>query len=293
MWQHLTSDREARALDFPTLDRFVRDRRAGRIKVPGHKLTKAPSDTTIGADIVFLNSVLNWATRVMQHNGTRLLSENPVRGYERPKNKNPRQPVVTYDRFLKVRAKADEADPQHLFGHFLELVESLGWRVSAICQLWASDIDRRADEDAPHGRIRKRAENDKEGIAHWPPLSKDSRSALDAILEVNPTIGNLPIFPAPKTRKGDRPGPWTRFHARNLLHRTERLAELDTVEGGDFHPYRRKWSTERKALPAQDVALSGGWKDLRSLERSYQKADPKTVLRVVSEPTKLRDAKGA
>lgn len=291
MWQHFMGEREARAIDFPTLDRFVRERRAGTIKVPGHKLSKNPSDTTIGADLIFLNTVLNWATRVMLPNGSRLLSENPVRGYDRPKNRNPRQPVATYDRFLLVRAKAESIDPQKLFGYFLDLVEGLGWRVSAICQLHASDIDRRTDEDAPFGRIRKRAETDKENVDAWIPLSRDTRAAVDGILERNPTIGELPIFPAPKTRIGDRPGAWTRFHARNLLRRAEKAANVDELKGGDFHPYRRKWSTERKDLPAQDVALAGGWRDLRSLERSYQKADAQTVLRVMTEPRTTRGKK--
>jgi integrase len=300
-WQHVAGDREARAIDFPTLDRFVRERAAGSIEVPGHKLrtpgkkqrngkiAAGPSATTIGADIIFLNTVLNWATRVMLPNGTRLLSENPIRGYTRPKNKNPKQPVVTYDRFLKVRKCADSVDPQRLFGYFLDLVESLGWRVSAICGLWASDIDRRTDENAPSGRLRKRGELDKEGVEMWVPLSPAARSALDGILSVNPTIHDLPIFPAPKTRRGDRPGPWTRFHARNLLRRAEKRAGVDAIDGGDFHPYRRKWSTERKHLPARDVAEVGGWKDLRSLERSYQKADAATMLTVVTEPKKLRE----
>jgi integrase len=305
MWQVVLGGREARAIDFPTLDAFVRDRAAGTIKVAGYKLTApgrklrngkvsaGPSATTIGADIVFLNTVLNWATRVMLPNGTRLLAENPIRGYTIPKNKNPKQPVATYDRFLAVRECAAAVDPQGLFGYFLDLVESLGWRVSAICGLWASDIDRRADENAPFGRLKKRGELDKEGVDMWVPLSRPSRVALDAILSINPTINDLPIFPAPKTRRGDRPGSWTRFHARNLLRRAEKKAGVTALEGGDFHPYRRKWSTERKHLPVRDVAEAGGWRDLRSLERSYQKADAATMLAVVTEPKKLRDVKGA
>lgn len=293
MWQVVLGDREARAIDFPTLDRFVRDRRGGRIVLPGRKLSKAPSDTTIGADIIFLNTVLNWATRVMLPNGTRLLVENPIRGYARPINKNPRQPVATYDRFLAVREHAEAADPQRLFGYFLDLVEALGWRVSAICGLFASDFDRRTDENTPYGSIRKRGELDKEGRDMTIPLSRDARAALDRILERSPAIGDLPIFPAPKRGDGVQRESWTRYHARDLLERAEKLAGLAPLKGGDFHPFRRKWSTERKHLPAQDVAHTGGWRDLRSLERSYQKMDPATVLQVVTEPKKLRDAKGA
>lgn len=296
IWQHFLGNREARTIDFPTIDKFVRERKAGAIAVPGltrfnkpRKLSKHPSATTVGADIVFLQSVFNWALKVILPDGSRLLNENPIRGYERPKNKNPKQPLATYDRFLKVRGKADEADPQRLFGSFLDLIEGLGWRVSAICQLQRTDVDRATDDDAPYGRIRKRGDTDKEGVDAWLPLTKSTREAVDRVLERNPVIGDLFLFPARKTRRVDRPGPWTRFYARDLLARAEKLAKLTPIEGGDFHPYRRKWSTERKNLPTADVAHAGGWRDLRSLERSYQKSDPATVLRVMSEPTKVRD----
>jgi integrase len=301
LWQHLLGSREARTIDFPTLDRFVRERQAGRITVPGHrlrepdkkmkngKIAQGPNGTTIGADIIFLQSVFNWALRVVLPDGSRLLNENPIRGYERPRNKNPKQPLATYDRFLKVRAKADDADPQGLFGSFLDLIEGLGWRVSAICNLRRTDIDKRQDDDAPHGRIRKRGEVDKEQVDMWVPLSESTRAAVDRILERNPVLGDLYLFPARKSRHVDRPAPWSRFYARDLLARAEKLGGLKAIEGGDFHPYRRAWATSRKNLPAQDVAQAGGWRDLRSLERSYQKADPKTVLRVMTEPAKVRD----
>lgn len=303
LWQTVLGNREVRSIDFPTMNRFVRDRQAGKIKIEGRKLSTpgrklkngkvshGPNATTIGADIVFLQSVFNWALTVKLADGTRLLTENPIHGYARPKNPNPRQPVATYDRFLKVRAKADEVDP--LFGSFMDLVEGLGWRVSAICKLQRTDLDRQRTEDAPHGLIRKSAENDKENVEQWIPLSESTRAAVDRILEVNPVIGDLYLFPAPKRRETDRPGPWSRFYARDLLYRAEKKAKVPHLDGGAFHPYRRKWSTERKHLPTADVQLAGGWKDARSLERSYQKADAKTVLRVMTEPTKLRDAKGA
>lgn len=79
--------------------------------------------------------------------------KTPVRGYELPKNAHVKRPVATFDRFEKVLAKADESDPHKLFGPSLSRVEGLGWRVSAICQLRACDIDRKAAPLAPHGRI--------------------------------------------------------------------------------------------------------------------------------------------
>lgn len=118
------------------------------------------------------------------------------------------------------------------------------------------------------------------------PLSKAARAAIDRILELNPVVGELPLFPAPRA-KGK---PWSRWRARDLLEKAEAAAELEPLAGGDFHPYRRKWATERKHLPVQDVMEAGGWKDRRSLEGSYQQADEETMLAVVSEPRKLREA---
>ena len=39
--------------------------------------------------------------------------------------------------------------------------------------------------------------------------------------------------------------------------------------------------------------MAGGWRDLRSLERSYVNSDEATMLRVATEPGKMREAKGA
>jgi hypothetical protein len=102
-------------------------------------------------------------------------------------------------------------------------------------------------------------------------------------------IGARPLFPAPKSKRGRAAAPWSRYHARDLLERAETAAELKPLDGGDFHAYRRKWGTERKHLPAADVAHAGGWRDLRSLERSYQRVDDETLLAVVTERRKLRD----
>jgi integrase len=249
----------------------------------------APSDSTIGADIVFLQAALNWATKVRLPDGQRLLEANPLHGYCRPKSKNPKRPVASYDRFLAVRAKADEIDPQRLFGSFLDLVEALGWRVSAICQLRASDIDRTTADVAPHGRVFKRGETDKEHVEMWVPLSESARAAFDAIRDQNAAIGDRPLFPS--VRRGEDGHAWTRYHARALLERAEKRADLAPLDGGDFHPYRRKWATERKHQPTKDVAAAGGWRDLRSLEQAYQQVDPATLLAVMTETRKLRDIK--
>ena len=79
-----------------------------------------------------------------------------------------------------------------------------------------------------------------------------------AFRAVNPAIGEWPLFPAPRAKeeheRGKIPKAWTRHYARALLERAECSAKLPKIDGGDFHPYRRKWATERKHLPDVDVA---------------------------------------
>ncbi len=58
---------------------------------------------------------------------------------------------------------------------------------------------------------------------------------------------------------------------------------------GVWHPYRRKWATERKRLPVIDVAQAGGWSDTQTLLTCYQQPDPETLLTVVSESRKVRE----
>jgi hypothetical protein len=58
-------------------------------------------------------------------------------------------------------------------------------------------------------------------------------------------------------------------------------------QGTLWHAIRRKWATERKWLPAADVAAAGGWSDLTTLTQVYQAADQQTIVKVVSQPAKL------
>jgi hypothetical protein len=294
------------SIDHPTLDRFVRERRAGMIQPPEHELPKSPGNRAVGADLEFLRAALNHACRVVRPSGERLLLVNPVAGYQVPRTKQPRRPVVTYDRFLKVLEHADAIDPQKLFGGFMMLVEALGWRVSAICVLLASHIDLSESPIAPHGRIFKNPAADKEGAGGWIPMSKSVRSAVDRIRSVNPAIGDWPLVPAPKARRSietvatvvdepmiqptgetgarapsgasEIPKAWTRHHARKLLGRAEAMAKLPAIDGSDFHAYPRKWATERKHPPVPDVAHAGAWLDIKTLQTAYTQPDDATVL---------------
>ena len=65
------------------------------------------------------------------------------------------------------------------------------------------------------------------------------------------------------------------------LTKAERLAELPKLARGGFHPFRRLWASERRHLPAQDVAAAGGWRSLAVMRHAYQHADAAGMMSVV------------
>jgi hypothetical protein len=73
------------------------------------------------------------------------------------------------------------------------------------------------------------------------------------------------------------------------LTEAEKRAKQEKLQGGLWHPYRRKWATERKHHPLKDVAAAGGWTDTETLLNCYQQADPTTMLAAMSEPQKVRE----
>jgi integrase len=121
------------------------------------------------------------------------------------------------------------------------------------------------------------------------PLSAEARKALDHALNARPRIGDAPIFPHPKKP----PKSVTHWYFRKWFEAAEQEAELPEQDGSLCHVYRRKWATERKHLPPQDVAEAGGWKGIDTLTRIYQQPNDLTLLRVVTERNELRDSRSA
>jgi integrase len=75
--------------------------------------------------------------------------------------------------------------------------------------------------------------------------------------------------------------------ATRWLRRAERLAKLDPLPGGAFHPMRRSWATARKHMPLKDVAATGGWADTQTLLRCYTMPDEEMQEQVVMQPRRF------
>ena len=169
----------------------------------------------------------------------------------------------------------------------LALAEATGRRLGSIRMLRWDDIDLEA------GEIRWRRENDKKGretVVPIPPALLDRLEAFSfACLATQVERYEQPsefLFAAYR----DPAVPMDRHLFDQWLSVAEEKAGLKKLEGGLWHPYRRKWATERKDQPMADVMAAGGWSDADTLLRSYQQADKETLRRVVNHPNRLREA---
>ncbi len=85
------------------------------------------------------------------------------------------------------------------------------------------------------------------------------------------------LFPAPR----DDGQPVRKDLAGEWLVSAEKLAGLPKLAGGRWHPYRRLFDTELKAMPIKDVAAAGGWKSTETVQRTYQQPEASGVLAAV------------
>jgi integrase len=136
----------------------------------------------------------------------------------------------------------------------LVLAEATGRRIGSIRALCWEDFDLDAQQ------VTWRAEYDKRGV-EWIVPMPDRLS--EEVTQFRIALGGLsgPGF------TGERNA--TKLMNRRVLDRwlteAEELAGLPPLRGGSWHPYRRKWATERKHLPLVDVAAAGGWKGTQML----------------------------
>lgn len=261
-------------------------RRAGGIRLRDEP-TRPVRARSAEADLVLLHQMLRWATTV-RVDGKRLLESHPLAGVRRVREQNPKRPVATWERYQSTRAAMrrlsgeaeDNVDRVRWLKLELALVlaEATGRRLGSIRQLQWEDVDWTA------GTIQWRADADKKRREATVPVPAGLLGELRSFRNELGTVGGL-VFCA----EHDIMKAMDRHLFDKWLAYAERKAGLKKLDGGLWHPYRRKWATERKHLSITDVAEAGGWRDTATLLTCYARPDNETLLAVMSEERKLRD----
>lgn len=265
---------------------------------PDGRATGKVGPRSVAQDLAVLRTMILWACKVREPDGSRLLAENPLKGMQLPVEPSPVRPVATYDRFIAVRTAmkrmAKDATSEIARTRWvrvelaLVLAEAAGRRIGSIRGLRWADID--FDEPS----ITWRKEFDKrrrEQKILIPTELADELRSFRAQLEA---FGDGWLFPLET-----KDGPWDRKVFDRLLREAEKAAKtddgkpLERLRGALWHAYRRKWATERKHLPAVDVMAAGGWKSRQTMETCYQQATDAGVLEVMASPVKLRERKAS
>ena len=248
-------------------DRFIRERRAGRIGPSGRPV----SDRMVEHDLKFLIAVLNWAVRSRDNQGRLLLDRNPLKGLRKPTEKNPTRVVLTEDEYralLKVSRRVGWR-----FRVALVLAHETGHRIGAIRKLLWADIDL-------DGRtIRWRGEHEKTGYEHRTPVTAKALAALEEARRHNPGIGDAPLLTAPK----DSFACMSRSLARDWWKKAETLAELERKRGRGWHSLRRKFASDLMDLPLKVLCDLGGWKTAETVLQCYQRPDEDRLRKAIEE----------
>jgi integrase len=221
---------------------YIRARRAGQVS------GRPVRTRSVEFDLAVLKAALRWATGVFE-NGQPLLAQNPLASYSLPR----------------------ERDPRPMLEPLMKLMDATGRRLGSVLGLRWDDID------FEQQTIRWRPELDKRRRTWVTPLPREVGPVLQRFRVDCPAIGNALLFPSPK----DPAKPVSIYLARSWLLRAYERAGIKREPGGLWHPFRRKWATQRKEYPLRDVAAAGGWSDVQTLLTCYQQPDPETLRAVV------------
>jgi integrase len=266
---------------------FTKKRLAGGIVVSPKLTTAQVRARSVEVDLQLLHTMLRWAVTVRSRSGRRLLDQNPLAGVRRIREKNPKRPVATWERFQATKQKVQtlaasaKSDVSRLKWLKLELAltlaEATGRRLGSIRQLRWDDIN------LTQSNIRWRSETDKKGKEWVIPIPEALREELRSFrARMGGAFGGL-LFPS----HADRTKPVSRDAFGHWLRDAEERAGLPKLDGSLWHAYRRMWATRRKHLSVVDVAAAGGWSDVSTLLKCYQQADDDTLLEVMSSPRKI------
>jgi integrase len=298
MWtRYLGASYDVRKLGPRQWETFSRLRASGELDSRGHLLTDPDEREPVGPrvvakDLKVLRAACRRAAIERTDAGAFVLEVGPTRGLSLPSEKNPCRPVydaARCDEILGVAGRVQtrigwgkqarwEASPLRTL---VLLAGDTGRRIGSILALQWRDW---RPELGTHGKLRWRAEEDKVGKEWWAPVTPEVREELERFRRERPGLGEALLFPAPNNVTK----PVSVQLATDWLRQAEKLAKLEQVPRGAWHPFRRRWATERKHLSAKDVAAVGGWVDTTTLQKCYQVADEETMEAVVLQPRRLR-----
>ena len=250
-------DRSPATLSQRDWDRFIRERRAGRVGPSGRPV----SDRTIERDLKFLLAVLNWAVKSRDERGELLLGSNPLKGLKTPAEKNPVRVVLSEEEYQALLEVSRPVDWR--FRVALVLAHETGHRIGAIRQLRWSDIDLEG------GVVRWRAEHEKSGYEHRTPVTAEALAALEEARKRNPVTGHTLVLPSPQ----DPSRCVGSCQARGWWQKAEGLAGLEPKPGRGWHSLRRKFASDLMNQPLKVLCELGGWKTAKTVLQCYQRAD--------------------
>ena len=253
-------------------DRFIRERRAGRVGPSG----KPVADRMIERDLKFLLAVLNWAVKSRDERGELLLGSNPLKGLKTPTEKNPTRVMLTEEEYRVLLHVSLEMDWR--FHVALVLAHETGHRIGAIRQLRCSDIDLEG------GVVRWRAEHDKSGYEHRTPVTAEALAALEEARKRNSGIGDAPVLPSPWDRSSCVSCSWT----QRWWEKAVALAGLESKRGRGWHSLRRKFASDLMDQPLKVLCELGGWKEAKTVLQCYQRADEAQLRKALESRRRVR-----
>ena len=277
------AERKPATIGLREWDRFIAERRSGRLRPPGKKGANSANrtpvrDTQVGYDLKFIMSVFKWATMAGDGAGGVLLERNPCAGFPIPVESSPSRPRMDDARYTAMLAVARAVDAQ--FELALVLCNETGHRLSSVRQLRWSDV-RWSDRE-----IVWRAESDKVKSAHVTPLTTAAFKALESSRPRLLALSDVPVF-LDESGRAMR----SRSTFAKWWRRAEVLAELAPSPRMGWHSLRRKFATEMKDAPLVDLMQMGGWKSSATLTRCYIAADMGTMRRALGRRRTITDDK--
>ena len=265
-------DRRPETLSQRDWDRFIRERRAGRVGTSG----KPVGNRMIEWDLTLLMAVLNWAARSRDEQGRLLLDRNPLKGLRKPVEKNPTRVVLTEEEYQALLGVSQDVD--WCFPVALVLAHETGHRIDAVRNLRWADIDLEGET------VRWRAEHEKTGYEHTTPLTDEAVAALEEARRMNPGSSTGPVLPAP----ADPSQCLGRYLALRWWYRAVTVAGLEPKRGRGWHSLRRKFASDLMDLPLKVLCDLGGWKNAHTVLRCYQRADEGQLRKALDSRRRVR-----